>query len=481
MITVPIKTPEGRLYIPTEHQRAFHGSAAQNKAMIGAFGSGKSLPGAVEAVLQSIEPRRGHGGEGLICRYDWHELKATSWKMFVEVIPEPIRRLCKITEGHPPTVTFPNGFVVRGFNMKNHQKLQSMNLSWAWFDEVNEDGVTEKHYLQVQGRLRNSIGRRCLWMTGNPAGRNWIYTRFFAHLYDKTAKKYENHEGFLSKTKDNPYLPEDYIPRMQEVYPEDWLDKFLSGSFDVFEGQILDFNPDIHLVHSFPVPALWPRYFALDHGITHPTAAVWAASDFEGNLIVYREHAQRNLTPAENARMILAAEKGEPEVEWRVIDPATTGRETAGGVIQRIIDQYIEAGLYCQEGNNDLPGSITLLRQLMWPDPERRFPAWHHYKGLPGSPKLFFMTCCPGLKWEAEQWAWLDLKAGQLDRQRVRAINDDRIAALRYLVMQRPREAVPEVRKTPGGRVEEILAELAEEREARRDGYSEWVGSERIR
>lgn len=484
-LTVTLHTPQGDLYIPRKTQRLFHASAAPARCILGGMGAGKSLAGMMEGLIQSLEIKQNaHLGKGLIARSTWEKLHSATWPMFLKIIPPEIRRQCQERLSPYPQVIFPNGFEVRGMNLDDPEKFGSEEYSWMMIDECGEKGVAEEHFLWMVGRRRNKVGRRNILLAGHPRGRNWVWKYFFAHKEDPTKKPIRADglllcEGFqVSAEEARSHFDPSYMAMMRATYPPEWIEKYLEGDFGLAEGQILSLDPDIHIVRAFPVPSLWPRYLGVDHGLTHPTCAIWAAADFEGNLIVYREHAQRNLTPAENVKLILAAQKGEPEPDWCVIDPATEARETAGGVIQSIIQQYRDAGLYCSPGDHSLPASITLLQHLMRRDPSRKFPAWHHYKGLPGSPRLFLTTSCPGLKWEMEQWCYMDLKPGQVDRERVRAIDDDRIAALRYLVMRRPKEAVPVVPRTAGERIEEILAELAEER--RQDGYTEYIGSERL-
>ena len=464
-IECPIYTPEGRLYSPLPAQAAFHRSQALNRAYIGGFGSGKTLCGAIETFLLCTELPNLQDEQFLICRYEYDELEATTWKTFLEIIPKPILRQCHITK-RPLSCRLPNGLTVLGRNLKNHQKFGSFKLAGAWIDECNEEGIDESFFLQLRGRMRSTRGRGCLILTGNPGGRNWVYKRFFAHKFDPTAKSFNSHEGFQAGTEENLYLPETYLQQMRETYPEDWLEKYFAGSFDVFEGQILDnFRPEVHLIDPFRIPAEWPRYRAVDHGLTAPTACTWHATDFEGNVVTYSEYYQRCAIPEENAKLILAQSATEVElICWTVIDPATQGLNAAGGVMESIISQYRRGGLFCRPGNNDVKASIAKLRMLLAPDETHPFPAWHPRAGELGSPRWFIFKGLKHLVWEMQQWKWRDVKPGAVDREKPLEKDDHLVATVRYFVMESPQAAAPKVELTTAQRFERILDDLFPEK-----------------
>jgi PBSX family phage terminase large subunit len=477
-IECPIYTPEGRLYNPLPAQAAFHRSPALNKAYIGGFGSGRTLCGAIETFLLCTEFPDLRGEQFLICRYDYDALKDTTWKTFLEIIPDPIRRQCHITKS-PLSCMLPNGLEVMGKNLKDHKQKTGYKLAGAWFDECNEEGVAEEMFLQVRGRMRSTKGPGVVLLTGNPGGRNWVYQRFFAYKMDPNAKRYDSHDAFHAGTEENLYLPESYLAQMRETYPEDWLEKYFAGSFDVFEGQILDtFRPDIHLVNEFRIPGEWPRYRAVDHGLTAPTACTWHASDFEGNVITYNEYYQRCAIPEENAKNILSMSASEEDlIRWTVIDPATQGLNAAAGVAESIISQYRRGGLFCRPGNNDVKASIAKMRMLLAPDPEHRFPAWHPNAGDLGSPRWFIFKGLRHLTWEMQQWKWRDVKPGAVDREKVLEKDDHLIATVRYFFMESPQSASPVKELTTTERFERIVADLfPEQREA--DGL---IGHDRLR
>lgn len=433
-----LKTPDGRRYHPLPTQALFHASQAQHRSLIAGFGNGKTLAGAMEVLLLALEYPPGQPGLGLVARYEYRGLEKSTWKTLTDIIPPQI---IKDVNRSDPSITLKTGFQFLGWNLKSHQKLASLNLALAWIDECNEDGIERSVYDQIRGRCRDPLGSRKTILTGNPAGKNWVYELFFAHKLEG-AKAYAGHEGFQALPLENTYLPPDYLDGLREIYDDVWIEKYLKGNFDVFEGQVFDtFRRELHVVPAYRPPDTWPRFRGLDHGLVNPTACVWLAADFHGNFLVYRCYYQRSSTPAENAGNILRLSDGEA-IDWTVIDPSTHQQQAAGGTSERIIDQYRMAGLTCEPGNNAVRDSIARIRQLLQPDPNHEFPHWHPRAGEKGSPRLFFTADCTELIWEIGQYQWKQVRPGQKDREVPASVHDHAIDALRYVVMRSPRPAV---------------------------------------
>ncbi len=452
-----LRTPEGDIYDPHPTQARFHASPATYRAFVGGFGNGKSLCGAAEMLLNTQELP---GSKWLVARYDWSSLANTSWQMLLDITP---KGFISHATNKPPFIQFANGSVIYGYNLKRRSKAQqrSLQLSGAWIDEINEDGITEEHFLELIGRCRSHKGAGRIWGTGNPAGRNWVYQRFFAHQVDPHAKKWPNHEGFRATTQENTNLPERYLQSMRDNYDEEWLSKFMEGDFDVFEGQILDnFRSDIHVIEPFPIPREWPRFRALDHGLTAPTACIWIACDFQGRMYIYNEYYKKEAVIESNVAAINDL-SGSEDYEWTVIDPSTRQRQQQGGQAEALIDQYRRAGLYRREGNNDFRAAVTRLRTLLAPSMQREYPSCHRLAGTAPAPALFIFNNCRSVIWEATGWRWKDATPGSLLADREYRVANHAMAALRYAVMETPYAASePYMEKVRGTIWEQIAAEL---------------------
>lgn len=101
-----------------------------------------------------------------------------------------------------------------------------------------------------------------------------------------------------------------------------------------------------------PIPASWPRLYALDVGWRR-TAALWGALDREQDTIVlYSEHYLAESDPPIHAAAIQARGAWIPGL----IDPASRGRSQADG--RRMIDLYAAHGLKLKPANNAVESGI---------------------------------------------------------------------------------------------------------------------------
>src|SRR5436190_1472951 len=84
---IRLLTPDGRPYAPLPAQAGFHGDGSKFRSYIGCFGSGKTLCGAVEALWTTLE---NPGSYGIITRWSYRELEATSLKTFLDILPKQL-------------------------------------------------------------------------------------------------------------------------------------------------------------------------------------------------------------------------------------------------------------------------------------------------------------------------------------------------------------------------------------------------------
>lgn len=151
----------------------------------------------------------------------------------------------------------------------------------------------------------------------------------------------------------------------------------LDGDWNVYSGQrFRDFRTAIHVIdpEQLPLPLGRgiPRAIGIDYGLDAPFCALWGAKLADDLVVVYRELYRAELTPTQQARLILEAElpgeRGRGRPIPAALDPSCWARSpddvtkapkadagTLGDVAppSSIAGKYAAAGLPVSKANND--------------------------------------------------------------------------------------------------------------------------------
>jgi hypothetical protein len=310
------------------------------------------------------------------------------------------------------------GHVARDAELANY--LGSEYAIQAW-DQV--EAHTEWQFITMQSRLRIPLELERAGLhpraiaTANPGGRGhvWVKRRWIDPappmvVWQPNPTDAEPAPGtrlFVpALLDDNPHVGPSYARRLDNLDPmlrRAW--RF--GDWDVLGGQRFGhFRRNTHVISpaQLPIPLTGgvPKAVGVDYGITAPFCALWGAL-FPGNpplIVVYRELYKTDLTPRQQAELILASERpGERDPERPIpvfLDPSTWAR--AADVVEgkdnlhperpptnSIAWRYADAGVPVRRANNDrLAGAAALDEALLI----------HEYAGgiqLPGI--LIYDTC----------------------------------------------------------------------------------------
>ena len=144
-------------------------------------------------------------------------------------------------------------------------RLRGTNLGWFHLDEGGL--CSEEIWLILLARLRQAPGRA--WVTSTPRGfSNWLYTRFVTN-------NSPDYEVVRSATKENIYLPKDFVKTLEEAYTAGWREQELEGLFVELEGALFS-RHWFQFVESAPEGLRWYRYWDLAASIK--TTADYTAS-----------------------------------------------------------------------------------------------------------------------------------------------------------------------------------------------------------
>jgi len=187
-----------------------------------------------------------------------------------------------------------------------------------WMEEANR--FTENDFNELLARLR---GKAAPWqqliLTTNPDyPAHWINTRL---IIGGEAKVY------YSSAHDNPALPAQYFATLDKLTGVLRL-RLRDGKWVQAEGAVYDtWDPKVHVIDPFPIPADWRRFRAVDFGYTNPFVCHWYAQDPDGRLYLYRELYYSHRLVEDHAKQIVALSQGE-RIEFTVADHDAEDRAT---------------------------------------------------------------------------------------------------------------------------------------------------------
>lgn len=217
--------------------------------------------------------------------------------------------------------------------MDNTSKVLSTEYDWIYVNECTE--LTLDEWETLGGRTdRPSIDetRPASLLLGdcNPGPpTHWI----------KQREADGNLTLWLSVHEDNPAMWDRtanawtisglrYLERLNRLtgvrYQRLRLGKWVSAEGVVYE----HFDPYVHLVDRFEVPAAWPRYWCIDFGYQHPFVWQWWAESPDGDLYLYREIYMTKRLVEDHARQGLMLSAGEPRPAAIICDHDAEDRAT---------------------------------------------------------------------------------------------------------------------------------------------------------
>lgn len=203
--------------------------------LLGGYGSGKSYTIALKLILKCLQEKR----KVLICRNVFDTIRDSCFALLKDILS----KMGFLAEGKrqqgrvqittsPMQIKFPNGSLIIFRGMDDPEKLKSIHgVSVVWLEEASE--IKLAGYEELLGRVREQKVSNHFILSCNPVGKeNWIYSRFFRKLDDNGIEHLILDEEKLyakrclvkgdtyyhhSIPEDNPFLPESYIRRLEEL------------------------------------------------------------------------------------------------------------------------------------------------------------------------------------------------------------------------------------------------------------------------
>lgn len=323
-------------------QTEFLASSEQEVLYGGSAGGGKSYAMIADPVRYLNNP----ASRKLLVRRSTEELReliSVSKQLYPEAIPGIKFMERDKTWVAPCGATLWMSYLDRDEDV---MRYQGQAFNWIGFDELTQWG-TPYAWNYMRSRLRTtSASGLPLYMraTSNPGGpgHSWVKKTFIDPAPWNEAfwavdengdtivwPKGHSREGQpLFKRRfipanlfDNPYLAGDGLYEANLLsLPEHQRRQLLEGDWSISEGAAFsEFNPRIHVIEPFEIPAGWARFRACDYGYGSYTGVLWFAVAPNEQLIVYREMYVSKVTATDLADLVLEAERGE-NIRYGVLD-----------------------------------------------------------------------------------------------------------------------------------------------------------------
>ena len=440
-------------YQPTEKQKIFHASPANEILYGGAAGGGKTKALIMDAFFRCL---KNPGTTAVVFRRTYQELEDTDIKEAMASYPESLA----VYNAGRHEFRLVNGSKILFRHCENEAdrfKYSGIEIQFLSFDELTSFEQVVYDFIKTRLRAKKSQGVvPIVRSASNPGniGHGWVKKMFVdagpfmsiqtQEIYSETLHKSRKirTQYIPALAMENPFITDDYIFELEQK-PEALRKSLLEGRWDAFEGMVFsEFRDDsahytdrlnTHIIEPFEIPLDWPRYFSFDHGYSRPFACQWWAIDFQGRAYLYREwygckprqaNVGLELTPRQIADGIL--EREGPEIEnnipvIRTADPAIFDRSRGDSVADQMAPSGSRRGVVFNKGDNTrLAGKMQVHERLRFDED--------------GRPMMYvFKTChdwirtVPNLPYSTKKPEDIDTEA-----------EDHAYDAMRYFLMDHP-------------------------------------------
>lgn len=426
-------------YQPLEHQQAFHQSTAQYRLNIGGFGSGKTTAACAEIGIGALNTAN---GRSLITAPTLSLVKDAVIPELIKFIPPWFLEKSRLNPS--PYFKLKNGHEIIVYSAADQQKLRSLNLTAFYIEEAS--GVSYEIFDQLMTRLRhpagiirdkngNEVDYKFMGIVSTNPEDGWILDNFMlisdklvaspsidVHMYDNFLKKDRNKHfnSFISSTRDNNFIPAEFIERMSAGKSARWVRKYIDCIIDISEDAVY---PDFAscLVEPFQIPNHWKRVAGFDPGYADGVAfLIGAIRPSDGAIFFYDDYYVQEMPVSYHVKQISKKVRNIEFLFPIQADPSVRKRNERDGLSYKEYF-YKLSKIYLEEGNNDIMYGIEKVRDYMV------------------SKKIFFFNDMENIKNEAKKYIY-DKKenknTGDVPRDKYNHLMD----ALRYVVAKLPQD-----------------------------------------
>lgn len=215
-----------------KHQAEFiEDTTTKYLALVGGYGCGKSKALAMKAITLAA---LNCGFMGAVLSPTFGMATKTIMPALEECLDELNIKYKKQKSAATYTLKFPGGreSVIYILSAENHNRLRGMNLAWWCVDEMDtiDRAIADAAFKQLSARLRVGPNKQGA-IASTPEGFKWLYNFLVTEANDKDGNPKTDRRMIKAKTRDNPFLEEDYIQSLLDTYPSNLISAYLEGEF----------------------------------------------------------------------------------------------------------------------------------------------------------------------------------------------------------------------------------------------------------
>lgn len=224
-----------KLYKPHHRQAIAHAAGETYVLYGGAMGGGKTIWLVNEIIQLCLDYP---GNRVFLCRWENASFKRTTYLALLKFL-DP--KLISSHNKSDQVIRLINGSMIMYGGLKPSggsnpiDRIKSMDLGAFAIDEASE--IPYDFFLVLCSRIKRGFleevtkRRDVLYkglLTSNPEP-GWIRTEFIDN-------KVDDHIFIPALPADNPHLRSDYVEDLRRQFPPEWIQKYLEGDWDAFEG-----------------------------------------------------------------------------------------------------------------------------------------------------------------------------------------------------------------------------------------------------
>jgi PBSX family phage terminase large subunit len=204
------------------HQLDLYNSQNKITGLVSGFGAGKTYAACRKAVLLMLD---NPGCTGIMLEPTYPLIRDILIPDMMDTLNDIGIKYRYVVQSSTFHITLPDGVKSKILcrSLENWQKLIGVNAAWVIADEFDtaKPEIAYKAYQKLLGRLRAGNKRQFI-VTTTPEGFGAAYKIFV---------KEQSGKLIHARSTDNPYLPDDFVQTLRDLYPPNLLEAYLNGQF----------------------------------------------------------------------------------------------------------------------------------------------------------------------------------------------------------------------------------------------------------